>query len=163
MPLLLRRQHIKTKSDRARVSTSASSLHAELFSGEQLRHYAVMLAQGHHLDRNPGPNPLLPRLADNEQTLVDTYELLSATASGRQRGSPAGEWLLDNFYLIEEQFLLARTHLPRTYSRELPRLVTGAAAGFPQVYDIALELIAHTDGCVDASATLSLCTSRSHR
>ena len=150
MPLLLRRQHIKTKSDRARVSTSASSLHAELFSGEQLRHYAVMLAQGHHLDRNPGPNPLLPRLADNEQTLVDTYELLSATASGRQRGSPAGEWLLDNFYLIEEQFLLARTHLPRTYSRELPRLVTGAAAGFPQVYDIALELIAHTDGRVDA-------------
>ncbi|MDX9862861.1 MAG: glycosyl transferase, partial [Rhodospirillales bacterium] len=55
-----------------------------------------------------------------------------------------------NFYLIEEQFHLARTHLPRTYSRELPRLANGAAAGFPRVYDIALELIAHTDGRVDA-------------
>ncbi len=124
-------------------------MHAELFSGEQLRQYAVTLAQGHRLARQPGSNRLLARLADNEQTLVDAYDLMTSAAADGQRGSPAGEWLLDNFYLIEAQIRLTRTHLPRTYSRELPRLANGAAAGFPRVYDLALALIAHTDGRVD--------------
>ena len=39
-----------------------------------------------------------------------------------RRITPAAEWLLDNFYLIEEQIHLARPHLPPGYSRELPRL-----------------------------------------
>jgi cyclic beta-1,2-glucan synthetase len=38
------------------------------------------------------------------------------------RLTPAAEWMLDNFYLIEEQIQMARRHLPRGYSRELPRL-----------------------------------------
>ena len=50
---------------------------------------------------------------------------------------PAEAWLLDNYYLIEQQIALARRHLPRGYSRELPRLVAGPAAGFPRIYDSA--------------------------
>ncbi|HEX7973312.1 MAG TPA: NAD(P)H-dependent oxidoreductase subunit E, partial [Anaerolineales bacterium] len=57
--------------------------------------------------------------------------------------APAGEWLLDNFYLIEEQIRTARRHLPKGYSRELPRLLSGPSAGHPRVYDIALETISH--------------------
>ncbi|HSW52034.1 MAG TPA: hypothetical protein VLG93_02285, partial [Sulfuricaulis sp.] len=60
-----------------------------------------------------------------------------------------GEWLLDNFYLVEEQIRTARRHLPKGYSRELPRLAHGPSAGLPRVYDIALETIAHGDGRVD--------------
>src|SRR6185436_1782526 len=65
--------------------------------------------------------------------------------------TPAAEWLLDNFYLIEEQIHTARRHLPRGYSRELPRLESGASAGLPRVYDIVLELIAHVDAQVDSA------------
>jgi len=50
--------------------------------------------------------------------------------------TPAAEWLLDNFYLIEDQIQLARRHLPEQYSRELPRLANGPSAGFLRVYDI---------------------------
>ena len=71
-------------------------------------------------------------------------------ASANDRISPAGEWLLDNFHLIEEQIKTAKRHLPRGYSRELPRLGFGLSAGLPRVYDIALEAIAHGDGRVDA-------------
>src|SRR5208282_5370795 len=67
-----------------------------------------------------------------------------------RRITPAGEWLLDNFYLIEEQIQLARRHLPRGYSRELPRLLNGPSAGLPRVYDIVLELISHVDAQIDA-------------
>jgi cyclic beta-1,2-glucan synthetase len=66
-----------------------------------------------------------------------------------RRITPAGEWLLDNFYLIEEQVRTARRHLPPGYSRELPRLAGGPSAGLPRVYDIALETISHGDGRVD--------------
>ena len=65
------------------------------------------------------------------------------------RIAPASEWLLDNFYLIEEQIVTARQHLPRNYSRELPRLASGDSAGLPRVYDLALEVISHGDGRVD--------------
>jgi cyclic beta-1,2-glucan synthetase len=65
---------------------------------------------------------------------------------------PAAEWFLDNYHLIEEQIRTARRHLPRGYSRDLPRLVNGASAGYPRVYDIALELISHADGRVDAAS-----------
>src|SRR5208283_5402863 len=45
---------------------------------------------------------------------------------------------------------MARRHLPRGYSRELPRLVSGPSAGLPRVYDLVLELISHVDAQIDA-------------
>ena len=54
--------------------------------------------------------------------LVAAGELLKAAVTRGQRITPAGEWLLDNFYLIEEQIRTAKRHLPKAYSRELPRL-----------------------------------------
>ena len=69
-----------------------------------------------------------------------------------RRITPAGEWLLDNFYLIEEQIRTAKRHLPQGYSRELPRLAHGPSAGLPRVYDIALEAISHGDGHINAES-----------
>ncbi|HET9650896.1 MAG TPA: cyclic beta 1-2 glucan synthetase, partial [Usitatibacter sp.] len=66
-----------------------------------------------------------------------------------QRLAPAAEWLLDNFYLVEEQVRTARRHLPKAYSRELPRLASGPSAGLPRAYDIAAEAVAHGDGHVN--------------
>ena len=59
------------------------------------------------------------------------------------------------FYLIEEQIRLARMHLPKSYSRELPRLRNGPSAGLPRVYDIALETISHGDGRLDMDGLAS--------
>ncbi len=146
------------KAGRARLRASEPPLRAELFSGEQLRRHAIALAGQHQLDPNPGPNRLLLRLADNEQVLIQAYDLVTGAEAEGRRIAPAGEWLLDNFYLIEQQIRLTRLHLPRTYSRELPRLSNGEAAGFPRVYDIALELIAHVDGRIDAENLIHFVT-----
>src|SRR5476649_1826566 len=43
----------------------------------------------------------------------------------------------------------AKRHLPKSYHRQLPFLINGPSAGFPRVYDIALELVAHGDGRLD--------------
>ncbi|MDR4508436.1 MAG: hypothetical protein MRJ65_09410 [Candidatus Brocadiaceae bacterium] len=78
---------------------------------------------------------------------------MTAAATSGQKIVPAEAWLLDNFYLIEQQIGLARRHLPRGYSRQLPRLADGLSAGFPRIYDLALELISHMDGHVDSDNT----------
>ena len=125
-------------------------LRSELFSIEQLKRHAVTLAGQHSIDPRPGPDRLLPRLADNERVLLAAYDVVTAAATAGQRIAPAEAWLLDNFYLIEQQIGLARRHLPRGYSRQLPRLADGLSAGFPRIYDLALELISHMDGRVDS-------------
>ncbi|MBW9274850.1 MAG: hypothetical protein K1563_14320, partial [Candidatus Thiodiazotropha sp. (ex. Lucinisca nassula)] len=96
-------------------------LRAELLSIEQLNHHAVKLAGQHKIDTRPGPDRLLPRLADNEHVLLAAYDVVAAATTPGQRIVPAEAWLLDNFYLIEQQIGLARRHLPRGYSRQLPR------------------------------------------
>ena len=106
---------------------------------------------------SPGqaPDQLLARLAENEGVLIGVRNLLTEAVKANRRITPAGEWLLDNFYLIEEQIRTAKRHLPKGYSRELPRLLNGPSAGLPRVYDIALETISHGDGRVDPESLSS--------
>ncbi|WP_295446814.1 glycoside hydrolase family 94 protein [uncultured Thiodictyon sp.] len=124
-------------------------LRDELFSAVQMEQHGKALAESHVLTPRHGPDQLLVRLNANEATLVDVCALLIQAVAKNRRIAPAGEWLLDNFYLIEEQIRTAKRHLPKGYSRELPRLRSGPSAGLPRVYDIALEIIAHGDGRVD--------------
>jgi cyclic beta-1,2-glucan glucanotransferase len=124
-------------------------LRAELFSADQMELHGKALAASHKLARGRAPDRLLARLAANESALVEVCSLLTEAVTESRRITPAGEWLLDNFYLIEEQIRTAKRHLPKGYSRELPRLAQGPSAGRPRVYDIALETIAHGDGRVD--------------
>ena len=128
-------------------------LSSELFSIEQLKRHAALLAGQHLIDPQLGLDKLLPRLADNERILLLAYNVVTAAATQGQRLMPAETWLLDNFYLIEQQITLARQHLPRGYSRQLPRLGDGSSFGFPRVYDLALELISHMDGRIDGDNT----------
>jgi len=125
-------------------------LRAELFSIEQMKRHAVTLGGKHQIDPHPGADRLLPRLADNARVLLAVNDVVTAAATSGQRIVPTEAWLLDNFYLIEQQIGLARRHLPRGYSRQLPRLADGQSAGFPRIYDLALELISHMDGRVDS-------------
>ncbi len=130
-------------------TSDESPLRSELFSADQMEQYGRTLAEWHKLSPKQGPDQLLARLAENEEILTGACNLLTATIKDNRRIPPAGEWLLDNFYLIEDQILTARRHLPRSYSRELPRLINGPSAGLPRVYDIALETISHGDGRLD--------------
>jgi len=124
-------------------------LRAELFSREQMAQHGKILAGSHRLSTTRGSDALLTRLAANETMLVAVRTLLTEAVNDGRRITPAGEWLLDNFYLIEEQIRTARRHLPARYSRELPSLADGPSARLPRVYDIALETISHGDGRLD--------------
>jgi cyclic beta-1,2-glucan synthetase len=128
-------------------------LRAELFTTDQMEQHGRHLAAAHRLaEGRHAPDHLLDRLASNEEVLVDACTLLSQSQPLHRNITPAGEWLLDNFYLIEEEIRTARRHLPPGYSRELPRLQADPPAGLPpgrpRVYDLAQHTIAHGDGRV---------------
>ncbi|HEY8250285.1 MAG TPA: glucoamylase family protein [Burkholderiales bacterium] len=131
-------------------AAAESPLRSELYSADQMERHGEVLAAAHKLRPGRTRDVLLKRLAENEGVLVATGELLKAAVTAGRAIAPAGEWLLDNFHLIEEQVRTAKRHLPEAYSRELPRLLEGPSAGLPRVYDIALEAIAHGDGRLDA-------------
>jgi len=97
-------------------------LRAELFSIDQLERHAKAIATSHRLAAGKGRDKLLPRLDENQQVLIETYDLVTAASDQNRRIEPAAEWLLDNFYLVEEQIRTIRRLLPPSYSRELPRL-----------------------------------------
>jgi cellobiose phosphorylase len=126
-----------------------SPLRSELFSLDQMEQHGVILAGLHQLKLGRSQARLLTRLAANETRLFEIHNLLTGDVKEERRITPAADWLLDNYYLIEEQIQTARRHLPKGYIRELPRLLDGPSDGLPRVYDIALETISHGDGRAD--------------
>src|ERR1044072_1112573 len=124
---------------------------AEFFSVERLEQYAQTLAAEHKTVTRKGRAQLLPRLEDNGRKLEAAYKaLVDALREGRAI-SPAAEWLVDNYHIVEEQLREIRQDLPKSYYHELPKLADDELEGFPRIYSVALELIAHTDSRLDTN------------
>ena len=124
-------------------------LRSEIFTEEQSEQHAKALAAKHTLITGQPSEQLLKRLAENESILLEVHSNITETLKQNKRIAPAAEWLLDNFYLIEEQIYTAKRHLPKGYSKGLPQLAKGVSAGLPRIYDIAVEIISHSDGHVN--------------
>lgn len=125
---------------------------SELYASDQMDRHGKVLAKSHKLQKGKSADQLLKRLENNEKLLLEVRNLLVESIRNDKAITPASEWLLDNFYLIEEQVVIARKHLPKGYSEALPYLAEGLSAGMPRVYDIVLEIIAHSDGRVDVNS-----------
>ncbi len=89
------------------------------------------------------------RLKDNEAVLLEAYHTTGSAAGVRHAVTPAGEWLLDNYHLVEEQIRDIRDDLPPGYYRQLPKLADGPFSGYPRVFGIAWAFVAHTDSHFD--------------
>jgi len=129
--------------------TIEEPLRSELYSFDQMIDHSKFLAELHVLSKEKGEDRLLKRLADNEEILLKVRNLLSEAINQNFTITPAGEWLLDNYYLLEEQIRSTKKHLPKKYSEGLPVLASGHSVGLPRVYDIALEIISHSDGHIE--------------
>src|SRR6266545_2889249 len=122
---------------------------AEIFSVERLEQYALTLAAEQKTVTKKGRAQLLPRLEDNGRKLVGSYRTLVEAIRNGRAISPAAEWLVDNFHIVEEQLREIRDDLPKGYYRELPKLATGHLEGYPRVLGLAWAYIAHTDSRFD--------------
>src|SRR5262245_17171778 len=131
--------------------TEEKPLRAEIYSVERLEQYAQTLAAGHKTTISRGRAQLFPRLEDNGRKLESAYRMLVEAIRKGRPISPAAEWLVDNFHIVEEQLREIREDLPRSYYHELPKLAAGELQDYPRIYAVAFELIAHTDSRLDTN------------
>ena len=121
-------------------------IRAELFSAAHLEKYAETMASQHIISSDPSKGiNLATRVAANEDVLIESFQLIVKYVREERSITPAAEWLIDNFYIVEEQLKDIRDHLPPEYYKELPKLSSGDFVGYPRVYAIAWEFVAHTD------------------
>ena len=81
--------------------------------------------------------------------LLQAYRVLAQAIKDERSITPAAEWLVDNFHIVDEQLREIRDDLPADYYRELPKLAEGHLEGFPRVLGVAWAYIAHTDSRFD--------------
>ena len=104
-------------------------------------------------DRRAKGQPLLldqlPRLAAE---LRAAYQAVLRTAAADMALSYAAEWLLDNFYVVEQALHLIQNDLPETFYRQLPVLDgDGPGNAYPRVYALAHALVVHEQGAVEVN------------
>ncbi len=127
----------------------------ELFGTERMEQFARELAAAHRvvaarrLDFILRRRPLLARLEDNARVLRDCYRSISSELREERPISPAAEWLVDNFHLVEDQLRAIREDLPPAYYHQLPLLAEGRHRGLPRVYAVVWGFVEHTDSRLD--------------
>ena len=125
-------------------------LREEIFSIERLEEHARSLAQAQPITRKAGLSRTLDsRLRNNEKTLLAAYRSIAKAVDEGRSITPAAEWVLDNYHVVEEQIREIREDLPPGFYRQLPKLADGPFAGFPRVFGIAWAYVAHTDSRFD--------------
>ncbi len=125
-------------------------LREEIFSIERLEQHARSLAAAQHITRQPGfRSSLGARLRNNEKALLAAYRSIARAVDEGRSITPAAEWVLDNYHVVEEQIREIREDLPASFYRQLPKLADGPFIGFPRVFGIAWAFVAHTDSRFD--------------
>src|SRR5260370_28554175 len=133
-----------------RATEAELPIREELYRIERLEQYAAALAAEHKIAEKPHRvNLLLPRLEENGRKLITAYKALADSIREEHVISPAAEWLVDNFHIVEEQVREIREDLPRGYYHELPKLADGDFKDYPRIYALSIAMVAHTDSHLD--------------
>ena len=129
---------------------------SEIFGPERFAQHGRSLAATHRAEpARSRTATFFPRLRENVRVLREAHRYIGAQAKTGYDVSPAAEWLLDNFHLIEAQLKEIHDGLPRRYYRDLPLLTDEPLAGLPRVYGVAWAFVAHTDGAFDEALLTS--------
>ena len=123
---------------------------SEIFGPERFAQHGRSLAETHAAAfATSRTSAFFPRLRENVQVLRETQRYIGTQATTGYDVSPAAEWLLDNFHLIEAQLREINDGLPRRYFRDLPVLQEEPLVGLPRIYGVAWAFVAHTDSAFD--------------
>ncbi len=127
-------------------------IRAELFGLQRFEQHGTSLAQAQAVADQADSRRLaafFPRVKENIVALQSSYDYISATSHSGHYVTPAAEWLLDNFHLVEAQLDQIRDGVPARYYRDLPKLKSAPLEGLPRVYGIAWAYVAHTDSVLN--------------
>ena len=123
----------------------------------QLERYLEKLASDQTLkeksDRATYP---IPRMLDNFEVITEVYNLLNEHIKLKIPIHPAGEWLLDNYYVIEETVKNIEKELTLKKYKNFLGIANGTNYGFARIYVLATEIVSYTDSKIDGKLLTDL-------
>ena len=140
---------------RARASRNLN-LRKTSLTNTDLEDYARIIAVEHAVSsKKTYVQWPLPRLNENYSVINAVYKNLNEDIQKKRAVPSSAEWLLDNFYIIEEQVKSIRRDLTKRVYAQLPVLKTGSLKGHARIFAVAMELVLHTDGQMDETTLLN--------
>jgi cyclic beta-1,2-glucan synthetase len=122
-------------------------IRSEIFGAQRFAQHGRSLAETHRTTLSSSRGVVFfPRLQENMAVLRRAHSYIGSQAATGYDISPAAEWLLDNFHLIEAQVKEIHDGLPRRFFLDLPVLRDEPLMGLPRIYSVAWAFVAHTDG-----------------
>ena len=113
---------------------------------EQLKKHMEKIAIQHTLksksDKNTYP---IPQMLTNYGLIKSTYNLLNEHIKLGINIHPAGEWILDNFYIVEESVRQIEKEITLKKYTNFVGIQNGKYTGFARIYVLANEIVAYTD------------------
>ena len=133
------------------IGTSQPASQSAEIRLEQLAH---RLAGNHtSIDNVRQKAYLLGYLQSWKQTLQDAYACFRAAPSKDIAFSQAGEWMLDNFYIVEQTLHQIKQDLPQNYFDQLPKLRETALKGYPRIFALGWEWVRYNQCQLDMAQT----------
>ena len=117
---------------------------------KQLENHLQKIASNHNLVNKPSKETYpIPQLIENYETIKIVYNLLNEHVKLGITTHPAGEWLLDNFYIIEETVKQIQKELTLKKYMNFLGIANGKYKGFARIYVLAAEIVAYTDNKIE--------------
>lgn len=126
------------------------NIEGEILNGQELERHLEKIATTHNLksksDKDTYPVDMVLK---NYETIKQVYNKLSQHVKLKIPIHPAGEWLLDNFYIIEETVKCIQKELTLKRYTNYVGLRKGRYEGFARIYVLAEEIVSYTDCKID--------------
>ena len=124
-----------------------------ILTNKELEEYLEKVASNFNIknksDKKTYP---IPRLIENYNVIKEVYNLLSEHLKLGIDIHPAGEWLLDNFYIIEESVKAIEKEVTLKKYINFVGIQNGRYEGLARIYVLAAEIINHTDSKINREA-----------
>jgi cyclic beta-1,2-glucan synthetase len=125
---------------------------------EQLKQFVKEMATEHKsaVYRKNGRSRIrIPLLEEDNEVLIQAYKSTNEEVKSKGNIIPAAEWLLDNYYIIEEQFKGIQYTVRKEFYKRLPLLVEGKYRDYPRIYGIAAQMVEILDGSIDEETLMA--------
>ena len=117
---------------------------------EQLKKHLRKMAMQHILTAKSSKSTYpVPQLLENYIKIKKVYNLLNEHIKLGISIHPAGEWILDNFYIIEEAVRQIEKEISTKKYTNFVGIQNGKYAGFARVYVLATEIVSYTDNKIN--------------
>lgn len=125
-------------------------INGTLVDKNQLKNHLQKIASSHNLSNQSQKDTYpVPHMLENFKIIEQVYHLLNEHLKLGISIHPAGEWILDNLYIIEEIVKQIEKELTLKKYTNFVGVANGTYKGFARIYVLASEIVAYTDNKIE--------------